>query len=613
MDFQKMCHLLPTERDTPYEVEDYAREMWEENCYCYYLGVYKRVPITVLPQIGYLVSHDEFAIAVKNGGKHWGAEMTCGVCGESFIGGWIPGVKGVRFFQGETGDIYEGYCGADERRENFIEIGEGDIMICPRCGCPIRATHISSIRHGITERVQVTKVTNIGKYTAVISWIAESHTDEYNSNLIFCYPREAIVIDDNGKLERFSRVSRGMYGERKLDNWRHIKTYDDPMQARFYSHSDGWCKGSEVIPIDKGENFYGETAEKTGLAEYLSQGGSYPNVYLKTWQKYPQIENLMKSDLGNIISGAIYTAVSQSFRYNLGSVKAVDLSSDDVLNLKESKPHKILGISKSECKVAASLKYGYSDFKRYKDFNSLVPIEIADYEKLCKVFSYSGINAMLSMIEKGFDDFKNTVKISNYINKVKGTRSNYDALELYCDYRRILKDVNCDTSSEMLYPKDLESAHDEITSRAAFLNRGATGDFQKIIDEYAPLEWNDGELCIRLPRSAIEIIKEGETLRHCVGGYVNTHTSGECTVFFVRHYRRPERSYYTLDISLKKGMPVINQLHGYGNEHHGEHKEHSHTIPNSVKAFVERWEKEILNPFFIKRQIEKSKEFSKSA
>ena len=40
-----------------------------------------------------------------------------------------------------------------------------------------------------------------------------------------------------------------------------------------------------------------------------------------------------------------------------------------------------------------------------------------------------------------------------------------------------------------------------------------------------------------------------------------------------------------------------NQLHGYGNERHGEHKQHSHSIPKKVTAFVERWEREVLAPW----------------
>ena len=51
----------------------------------------------------------------------------------------------------------------------------------------------------------------------------------------------------------------------------------------------------------------------------------------------------------------------------------------------------------------------------------------------------------------------------------------------------------------------------------------------------------------------------------------------------------------------ENGTSRRNQLHGYGNERHGKHKEHSHSIPPKVTAFVERWEREVLKPWLAKQ------------
>ena len=45
-------------------------------------------------------------------------------------------------------------------------------------------------------------------------------------------------------------------------------------------------------------------------------------------------------------------------------------------------------------------------------------------------------------------------------------------------------------------------------------------------------------------------------------------------------------------------MPKRIQLHGYGNERHGEKKEHKHTIPHEVLEFCDRWEREVLLPWW---------------
>jgi hypothetical protein len=77
-------------------------------------------------------------------------------------------------------------------------------------------------------------------------------------------------------------------------------------------------------------------------------------------------------------------------------------------------------------------------------------------------------------------------------------------------------------------------------------------------------------------------------LHHCVGGYTDTHLRGNI-ILFVRHERRPERSWFTLNINLENRTRI--QLHGYGNER-ANGKELR--IPKEVLEFVDAWEKEVL-------------------
>ena len=89
-----------------------------------------------------------------------------------------------------------------------------------------------------------------------------------------------------------------------------------------------------------------------------------------------------------------------------------------------------------------------------------------------------------------------------------------------------------------------------------------------------------------------------------MGGYGKAHLSGKL-ILFVRHARRPERSWFTLNIDTAGRSPKRIQLHGYGNEYaHGKRL----TIPQCVLDFVERWEKEILLPTFEKVKAMELKE-----
>ena len=78
-----------------------------------------------------------------------------------------------------------------------------------------------------------------------------------------------------------------------------------------------------------------------------------------------------------------------------------------------------------------------------------------------------------------------------------------------------------------------------------------------------------GELEIVVPKSAQEIILEGKTLHHCVGGYAGRHFEGKVVILFLRHVRRPGRPFITIEVRPRKdarGQLTICQIHGYKNE-----------------------------------------------
>ena len=165
---------------------------------------------------------------------------------------------------------------------------------------------------------------------------------------------------------------------------------------------------------------------------------------------------------------------------------------------------------------------------------------------------------------------------------------------------------------EELWPRNIIEAHNRINEQQKIkAEKQYIEGFENNAKAYAGLTYTDGDLCIRVAQTQQELIDEGSTLRHCVGNYGKKHCSGSDVIFFVRRYRRPERSYYTLDINFLGAVPHEVQLHGYGNEHHGEYKEYSHSIPDKVRKFCDKWEKEILIPW--SREQMKNKTEAKTA
>jgi len=70
---------------------------------------------------------------------------------------------------------------------------------------------------------------------------------------------------------------------------------------------------------------------------------------------------------------------------------------------------------------------------------------------------------------------------------------------------------------------------------------------------------------IMVPVSSAEIVREGKTLHHCVGGYAARHLAGKTTILFFRRSRKPSTSYITIEMTGTNGDRIM-QIHGYQNE-----------------------------------------------
>jgi len=78
-----------------------------------------------------------------------------------------------------------------------------------------------------------------------------------------------------------------------------------------------------------------------------------------------------------------------------------------------------------------------------------------------------------------------------------------------------------------------------------------------------------------------ELIREGEKLKHCVGGYAKNYANAVTNIFVIRKIEDEEKPYYTVEIKGEK----ITQVRGYKNKSPEE----------EVKIFMDVFEKEMFN------------------
>lgn len=545
---------------------------------------------------------EELMENVTVGKKIWAAHCTCTACNDDFHTDRIPGGLGFRMLDGEDGNLYN-WPGVDAEPGTVVDVTENDTIICPNCFEECRVIAARSIRGGRTKQIKICTLQNIEGYTAIIYWLVSStiHEDGWLSRNV--EPDRAVVITERSGLVNYTHRVPAFMETAMGIQWVQTSTRTDAWDSMYHDWgSFNNRKQGAVVYNENLPDMDGTTGEKTGLRVWFENGGIRPLEYFKIWKKYHNVEAL-------VVAGG-YKMIEDAIRNNY---YGYDAWFDAWLDLSKKKPHQMLGISRQSMKLLREKdcinKTWIKSWRRYCGLGG--KMEDLAFFLLMEQTGKFAMDTALGLMEGYGDDVQ---KIFSYIHKQGLSRSEVGLLR---DARRFAREIGGrELTEEQLWPRHLREAHDRLAQqRRAMVSKEEAEKYQKgfdqVIQKYGDIQWTDGELAVILPRDNGELVREGDVLRHCVGGYGRQHSNGESIILFIRHYRRPERSYYTLNISFRESEPREVQLHGYGNERHGEHKQYEHHIHKKVRDFVDTWEKTVLLPWW--REQNKQKKERKTA
>lgn len=595
MDEQAFLQQLPVEPPT-------GLIGWVEEAYPEEIGgeytIYHCEQRSHLPELQDLMDNNTISR------KEWVTVCTCTACGEEWF--TRKGTTSDSFFviDGEDGTVYASDTGgmADCDGGYEIEITEGDRLLCPICGAYTIVLKQRRVRGGRTKRLQVAELRNIGNITAILYWLVERRVYEYGTTLD-AVPRYAYALDEKGRIKAFShKEGGGAYSNERQSQWHRLTDTADRWNAQYqdWNSINNRKAGTAMwdsIPLP--EEMVGTTGEKTGLRKYWNAGGSRPVEYLKLWQKLPAVENLVNADFAGIIDD-IVGRVARGYDWKTEAEKHLDTT--------KKKPHEMLRLSKADYKALPD-HAGASEIGKIQEYRAIGgTLPVAEVlEKLRGVPA----ETLFAQLRKYGGTLE---KYEHYMRK---QRMGLREIQTLADARRFAIGLHPDRplTEEELWPRNLIAVHDRLTRQNISKNdqeenAKLQAGFDAVREKFSPIQWTDKDLAVLLPKSNLDLVLEGNTLNHCVGGYGGDHAKGQSIILFIRHYRRPERSYYTLNISFRGSHPREVQLHGYGNERHGPHKQYTHTIPAKVRAFVDRWEKEILEPWWAQEMKKQKKEKS---
>jgi hypothetical protein len=283
------------------------------------------------------------------------------------------------------------------------------------------------------------------------------------------------------------------------------------------------------------------------------------------------LEHFIKVGLYNLTRSILYTYKGDDFRKEI--------------NEKGKNLNAVLGIENDDIKILMEADVSYSGLSLFKKIRNTGKrlnaeqlkeiVENYNESKMDKIFKYAPIFRALKYLRNQ----------PSYVS---------DPETIYGDYLESCIKLNQDIkNSFVLFPKDLRTAHDinvEIINEKSNKKIYASHNnkyskirkLQKKLDELYFFE--DDQFLIRAPIDAAEIVKEGQSLHHCVGGggYSERMAKGEIAILFLRDKQALDIPYYTLEVNRKDN--TVWQVHGYKNK--DKDIKRIHTFINKFKKNI---------------------------
>lgn len=294
--------------------------------------------------------------------------------------------------------------------------------------------------------------------------------------------------------------------------------------------------------------------------------------FLSAYIQHPKFEHLIKTGFFVLASCLAYSRYRSS-----------------VLDETQARTHRLLGVMAEDVPFLRQLD---PDFSTLNIFREYCQLNLKDRQKLLlwqienkverdvlKILEHMTPHKMMRYMESQYSFL--------VLRQTKYGTARYSSMQaLVSEYRDYLdmcvKQKYDMRNSFVLYPKDLQKSHDKVAHRIRMkADAKVRRDFKKAYHDIAgQMDFEMDGMKILYPATPDEIISEGNTLHHCVGGYVDRVARKECVILFLRQCADESKSFYTIEVRERE----VVQVRGMKND----------PPTPKVKKFMEQWKKRVL-------------------
>lgn len=435
--------------------------------------------------------------------------------------------------------------------------------ICPHCGRTLTMKPRGRIgRLFDRETFQVLQRTKAGELVVRIIKARCSYYGDRPGTLVNENAREFYRLDPDGHVRCDSYYYA--YGESK---W---KQGDRPVMFPYQYHFEADTCGHvyvrnlpkalsgtpwEYCPI---QQFYEHFHEPMQMSHFLV-----------AHIEHPKLEHLVKVGFYSLVSDLAYRGCH-------------GLKLDESQN----RTHRILGVGAEDVDFLRNMDVSCSALKTFQGYCNR---NLKDRQRLLTWQLAQKIDRDITPAL----EFMTVHKFIRYVDRqyrlLKGQTGNWrynsmlTLLMEYEDYLEMCRKQKYDmANSFVLFPKDLQRAHDRVAQRIkikadAQMRRDFKAVYKRIMGQ---LDFEQDGMKIVYPASLDDVVAEGHALHHCVGNYVDRVAAHKTMILFLRRCEDVDKPYFTVEVQGRK----VAQVRGMENK----------AAPPEVKRFMDSWEKRVL-------------------
>ena len=451
--------------------------------------------------------------------------------------------------------------------DNMTPIGNESACLCPCCGAEATSIHSSKIpRDGRTIGVSFPmQVKKLGGVPVLICWRYRKIIEKNSAAWIDVDRYEAYSFHGK-KAFRYTGYYPGFMGSAiPVDGWEPRAACWDGIREQ---------NNREIYPFRR-DVFKGTALENAKFKEYMeaSEHSCYPVTYLRTFQKHPQVENLVVQGAGELLNRIILANRYYSgYGYYVNEHIKVP---EQGINWKSKRPAEMLDLNKTEFAYFKTHKWNLDALEAYKKIRAAgYHVDIFEYAEKKKPVT---MDQAVTFASEGWDP----ERVCRYLEKQNRKHQPPEDCDgvMLRDYWNMAAraGVRLQTVRDR-FPPDLYGSHEQMVElqnrrleeerrrwaeqRAQEQKKEAEkrfSEFQQLAELWAPLAFSAKGLCIRIAADPKELIEEGLRLNHCVGGYIGIHAQGKRCIFFVRKEKKPDEPYFTLELDMEKMTTIQNR------------------------------------------------------